>query len=156
MKDYINGLYARLEELSEKPLTLGADAVAGLLCRLHKLDGMDGDHFRESTKMMEFTEDDAKAWKARMKNADGSTGPHWTMEQTTAVAESMGIQAPVVPHWAWGVTMNMMYSDYYPVAVEFGLNRPEFYAALAKAFLIDKDGPGPERKLMEYYEHIAK
>lgn len=37
-----------------------------------------------------------------------------------------------------------------------GLNRPEFYAALAKAFLIDKDGPGPERKLMEYYEHIAK
>ena len=80
----------------------------------------------------------------------------WTMEQTTAVAESMGIQAPAVPRWAWGVTMNMMYSDYYPVAVEFGLNRPEFYAALAKAFLIDKDGPGPERKLMEYYEHIAK
>lgn len=72
------------------------------------------------------------------------------------VAESMGIQAPVVPHWAWGVTMNMMYSDYYPVAVEFGLNRPEFYAALAKAFLIDKDGPGPERKLMEYYEHVVK
>lgn len=52
--------------------------------------------------------------------------------------------------------MNMMYSDYYFVAVEFGLNRPEFYAALAKAFLLDKDGPGPERKLMEYYEHIAK
>ena len=91
-----------------------------------------------------------------MKNADGSTGPHWTMEQTTAVAESMGIQAPVVPRWAWGVTMNMMYSDYYPVAVEFGLNRPEFYAALAKAFLLDKDGPGPEQKLMAYYEHIAR
>lgn len=52
--------------------------------------------------------------------------------------------------------MNMMYSDYYPVAVEFGINRPEFYAALSKAFLLDKDGPGPERKLMEYYEHIAK
>ena len=62
----------------------------------------------------------------------------------------------MVPRWAWGVTMNMMYSDYYPVAVEFGLNRPEFYAALAKAFLLDKDGPGPERKLMAYYEHIAK
>lgn len=54
------------------------------------------------------------------------------------------------------MTMNMMYSDYYPVAVEFGLNRPEFYAALAKAFLLDKDGPGPEQKLMAYYEHIAK
>ena len=104
---------------------------------------------------MEFTEDDAKAWTARMKNADGTTGPHWTMEQTTAVAESMGIQASVVPRWAWGVTMNMMYSDYYAVAMEFGVNRPEFYAALAKAFLMDKDGPEPEEKLCAYYKYIV-
>ena len=92
---------------------------------------------------------------ARMENADGSVGAHWTMEQTTAVAESMGIQASVVPRWAWGVTMNMMYSDYYDVAMEFGVNRPEFYAALAKAFLMDKDAPAPEEKLCEYYKHIA-
>lgn len=157
MKEYMEKLYHKLHEAMEKPVTLGsAEEVmvyADTICALHKLGD---DHFRESTKMMEFTEDDAKAWTARMKNADGSTGPHWTMEQTTAVAESMGIQALVVPRWAWGVTMNMMYSDYYPVAVEFGLNRPEFYAALAKAFLLDKDGPGPEQKLMAYYEHIAK
>ena len=157
MKEYMEKLYHKLHEAMEKPVTLGsAEEVmvyADTICALHKLGD---DHFRESTKMMEFTEDDAKAWTARMKNADGSTGPHWTMEQTTAVAESMGIQAPVVPRWAWGVTMNMIYSDYYPVAVEFGINRPEFYAALAKAFLLDKDGPGPERKLMEYYEHIVR
>ena len=160
MKDYINGLYARLEELSEKPLTLGhieeADAVAGLLCRLHKLDGMDGDHFRESAKMMNFTREDAEAWAEKMQNADGTTGPHWTMEQTTAVAESMGIQAPVVPRWAWGVTMNMMYSDYYDVARKFGVNVPELYAELARAFLMDKDGPGPEEKLCAYYRCIAR
>ena len=63
MKKYMDELYARLEELSEKPLTLGhieeADAVAGLLCRLHKLDGMGGDHFRESTKMMGLSREDA-------------------------------------------------------------------------------------------------
>ena len=157
MKEYIEKLYTKLNEAMEKPVTLGSaeevTVYADAICALHKLCD---DHFRESTKMMEFTEDDAKEWAARMKNADGSTGPHWTMEQTTAVAESMGIQAPVVLRWAWGVTMNMMYSDYYPVAVEFGLNRPEFYAALAKAFLLDKDGPGPEQKLMAYYEHIAK
>ena len=160
MKDYINGLYARLEELSEKPLTLGhieeADTVAGLLCRLHKLNGMDGDHFRESTKMMNFTREDAEKWAAKMQNADGTTGQHWTMEQTTAVAESMGIQAPVVPRWAWGVTMNMMYSDYYDVARKFGVNVPEFYAELARAFLMDKDGPGPEEKLCAYYRCIVK
>jgi len=90
-----------------------------------------------------------------MKNADGSTGPHWTMDQTSAIADSMGIQAQVVPRWAWGVTMNMMYSDYYPVAVEFGLNRPEFYADLAKAFLMDKDAGGPEIKMNGYYHGVV-
>ena len=157
MRQYIEELKEQLHEVMERPVTLGhAEEVtvyADAICALHKLDG---DHFRESTKMMKFTEDDAKEWTARMENTDGSTGPHWTMEQTTAIADSMGIPEHEIPHWAWGVAMNMMYSDYYPVAVEFGLNRPEFYAALAKAFLIDKDGPGPERKLMEYYENIAK
>lgn len=159
MKEYINGLYARLEELSEKPLTLGrieeADAVAGLLCRLHKLDGMDGDHFRESAKMAEFSREDAMRWAEHMQNADGSTGPHWTMEQTSAVADASGIGRDV-PRWAWGVAMNMMYSDYYGVAVDFGVNRPEFYAALAEAFLMDKDGPGPEAKLCAYYRGIVR
>jgi hypothetical protein len=154
---YIEQIKEQLHEIMERPVTLGhAEEVtvyANAICALYKLGD---DHFRESAKMMEFTEGDAKEWTANMQNADGTTGPHWTMEQTTAVAESMGIQAPVVPRWAWGVAMNMMYSDYYPVAVEFGLNRPEFYAALAKAFLLDKDGPGPEQKLMAYYEHIAK
>lgn len=159
MKKYMDELYARLKELSEKPLTLGrieeADAVAGLLCRLHKLDGMGGDHFRESTKMMGFSREDTMHWAERMQNADGTTGPHWTMDQTSAVADARGIPHDI-PRWAWGVAMNMMYSDYYDVAVEFGVNRPEFYAALAKAFLMDKDGPGPEEKLCAYYRNIVK
>ena len=117
----------------------------------HKLHGHH-DEQEEAT----FDRETAMQWAANMQNADGTTGPHWTMEQTTDVAESMGIQGYEIPRWAWGVTMNMMYSDYYPVAVEFGLNRPEFYAAIAKAFLLDKDSPGPEQKLMEYYEHIAR
>lgn len=136
----------------EKPVTLGrveeANAVTDLLCRLEKL----GEHETPA----EFDREAAMHWAEKMQNADGSTGPHWTMEQTSAVADGMGIPAEEIPRWAWGVTMNMMYSDYYPVAVEFGLNRPEFYAALTKAFLLDKDAPGPTHKLMEYYEHIAK
>nr|DAQ51719.1 MAG TPA: Acyl-CoA oxidase [Caudoviricetes sp.] len=158
MKKYMDELYARLEELAEKPLTLGrieeADAVAGLLCRLHKLDGMDRDHFRESAKMMNFTREDAETWAAKMQNADGTTGPHWTMEQTSAVADASGIPHDI-PRWSWGVTMNMMYSDYYDVARKFGVNVPEFYAELARAFLMDKDGPGPEEKLCAYYRCIA-
>lgn len=154
MQEYIDKLYHKLHEAMEKPVTLGSAEEVGLyaktICRLEKLHG-----HREEPET-ELDRETAMQWAANMQNADGTTGPHWSMDQTTAVAEGMGIQPSEIPRWAWGVTLNMMYSDYYPVAVEFGLNRPEFYAALAKAFLLDKDGPSPERKLMEYYEHIAK
>ena len=154
MKEYMEKLYHKLHEAMEKPVTLGsAEEVmvyADTICALHKLGD---DHFRESTKMMEFTEADAKAWTARMKNTDGSTGPHWTMEQTTAVAESMGIQALVVPRWAWGVTMNMMYSDYCQVAKRQSVDTPGFYADMAKAFLEDADAA--DGKAYLYWDCIA-
>ena len=154
---YIEELHRQLQEIMERPVTLGrAEEVTVYVDAICALGKLGEDHLRGAAKEPDFTEADAKAWAARMQNADGTTGPHWTMEQTTAVAESMGIQPDKIPRWAWGVAMNMMYSDYYDVAMQYGVNRPEFYAALAKAFLCDKDGPGPERKLMEYYEHVVR
>ena len=154
MQAYKDKLHAALREIAECPVSMRtveqAAAVTDLLCRLDKLE----DHDEPET--VEFDRATAMQWAAAMRNADGTTGPHWAMEQTTAVAESMGIQAPVVPRWAWGVTMNMMYSDYYDVARKFGVNVPEFYAELARAFLMDKDGPGPEEKLCAYYRCIVK
>lgn len=155
MKQYIEELKKQLQEVMERPASLGrAEEVtvyADAICALHKLGG---DHFRESTKMMSFTREDAMRWAEHMQNADGTTGPHWTMDQTSAVADASGIPHDI-PRWAWGVTMNMMYSDYYDVARKFGVNVPEFYAELARAFLMDKDGPGPEEKLCAYYRCIA-
>lgn len=71
------------------------------------------------------------------------------------MAEERGVSPDDVSRCAWGVTMNMMYSDYYAVAAEFGVDRPEFYAALAQAFLMGKDAPAPEEKLCAYYKNIA-
>ena len=154
MQEYIDKLYHKLHEATEKPVTLGSAEEVGLyaktICRLEKLHG-----HREEPQT-EFDRETARQWAANMQNADGSIGPHWTMDQTSAIADEMGIPEREIPRWVWGVAMNMMYSDYHPVAIEFGGNSKEFYAALAKAFLLDKDGPGPERKLMEYYEHIVR
>ena len=153
MQEYKNKLHAALAEIAECPVSMRtveqATAVTELLRNLDILE-------MKNAAAAEADREAAMQWAERMQNADGTTGPHWTMEQTSAVAESMGIQPDKIPRWAWGVAMNMMYSDYYDVATQYGVNRPEFYAALAKAFLCDKDGPGPERKLMEYYEHIVK
>lgn len=151
MQDYIEKLTEALRELTGKPVTLGhaeeINVYAEALCAVKRLHG--AEDARGS-----FDRETAMHWMEHMENADGSTGPHWTMEQTAAVADSLGIHG--VELWAWGAAMNMAYSDYYPVAVDFGLNRPDFYAALAKAFLLDKDGPGPEEKLLRYYEHVVK
>ena len=101
-----------------------------------------------------FTEDDARRWVQHMKNADGSTGPHWTQEQTAAVAGSVGVHD--VDPWAWYAAMNMMYSDYWESAMRYGVDRPEYYADLAKEFLFDKDAGGPEEKIAGYYHGIVE
>ena len=84
---------------------------------------------------------------------DGTTGPHWTMGQTDAVANITGVS---VKSCVWWAAMNMMYSDYYGVAAKYGIDRPEFYADLAKAFLMDKDAGGPEEKMAGYYYGVVK
>nr|UVY57565.1 MAG: hypothetical protein [Bacteriophage sp.] len=154
MKEYVDKLYHKLHEAMEKPVTLGSAEEVGLYAktirRLEKLDRRE-----DQPEAAEFDRETAMQWAERMQNADGTVGPHWTMDQTSAVADASGIPHDI-PRWAWGVTMNMMYSDYYDVARKFGGNVPEFYAELARAFLMDKDGPEPTKKLMEYYEHIAR
>ena len=153
MKEYMEKLYHKLHEAMEKPVTLGSAEEVGLyaktISRLEKLDCR-----ADEPDAAAFDRETAIHWAEHMQNADGSTGPHWTMDQTSTVADASGAENDI-PHWVFGVTMNMMYSDYYDVARKFGVNVPEFYAELARAFLMDKDGPGPEEKLCAYYRCIA-
>lgn len=153
MQEYIEKLHKELHEIMERPVTLGrAEEVmvyANAICALRKLSG---DHFREPTKMMEFTEDDAKAWTARMENTDGTTGPHWPIAQTTAVMVSRGYHYdPAV----WYAAMNMIYSDYHKTAKKHGVDTQDYYTDMTVAFLDDKDASGPEEKISAYYHCIA-
>lgn len=104
----------------------------------------------------DFTRADAEAWCANMVNEDGTTGPHWTMEQTTAVAESVGVVFDQLAPWCWWAAMCMMYSDYCGVASRYGVGTAEFYADMAKAFLFDRDAGGPRAKMAAYYHGIAE
>lgn len=102
---------------------------------------------------MPFTRQLAHEWVHGMKNADGTTGPHWTMEKTEEARAQRGINCdPLV----WNVAMNMMYSDYAKVAEKVNANTIDFYVYMAKAFLDDKDArnQGAE-KLAKYYEYVV-
>ena len=104
----------------------------------------------------EMTRDDAEAWAAHMVNEDGTVGPHWTVDQTTAVAESVGVIFDQLSPWCWWAAMCMMYSDYCGVANRYGVGTAEFYADMAKAFLFDRDAGGPRAKMAAYYHGIAE
>ena len=159
MKEYIDGLYARLEELADKPMTLGrieeADAVAGLLCRLHELDEHEPEPHRkhETHEDPGFTREDAEAWMRRMEN-ENPAHPHgamWSEAQCLSVAASAGIDLHDIPGYVFWAAMNMQWSDEWSVARDFGVDQPQYYARQAEAFLRDKDAAGPEAKIGAYY-----
>ena len=160
MKDHIQDYKSKLEKAlcsyMEGPATeRSAEVIRHMIKCWHKLDELQTSMYSEkSTKW--FTRSDAEAWAAGLKNDDGSTGPHWAIEQTTAVADSIGLEFDHVSDWCWWITMNMMYSDYCDTAMKFGVGTPEFFAELAKDFLFDMDGPEPECKLAMYYFNIVK
>ena len=101
-------------------------------------------------KDFEFTPEKAENWLLHMENEDGTRGAHWSLKETDAY------KPEAVNSYVWECAMNMMYSDYYSIAIAHGVNTPEFYADMARAFLFDKDAKSPERKIAAYYNCIVE
>ena len=104
----------------------------------------------ETGKAVKFDEHKAREWVGRMKNNDGTVGEHFKAEHAEPLRAAHCPNCDKMQFWA---AMNMMYSDYCDVAKKMNVDRPEFYACMAKAFLMDKDAG--EDKLAKYMEHVA-
>ena len=157
--DYKARLEKELAEFMALPVTEGsAEAVKSMIECLDAVEhlehcaGVDDDAGHGER----LTDDELRAWLQRMDNADGTTGQHWTEDQTASIAAAIGVTFDHVTAKEFCAAMNMMYSDYYSVGVKYGVDRPEFYADLAKAFLFDKDGPAAAKKLAGYYHKVVK
>lgn len=107
---------------------------------MNKPMGMHGDM---SAPVDEHT---ARMWVQKM---DG--GQKFTPEQTEQFRAS---HCPDCSKWEYYVAINAMYSDYCETAKKMNMDKPEFYAMMAKDFLKDKDA-GPH-KLRKYMETIPK
>lgn len=102
-----------------------------------------------------FDEEHARLAVEGMENEDGTNGPHWTVEETTSVANQIGINLRSEKHnkWDWYVAMNMMYSDYYKaVTAMTGNANTKHFAELAKAWISDKDIE--DGKMWHYYVYL--
>lgn len=61
-----------------------------------------------------FNEEHARKAVMKMENEDGTRGPHWSLEETSALASQYGISlSGKFNRYDWFVALNMVYSDYY-------------------------------------------
>lgn len=85
-----------------------------------------------------------------MKNADGTKGEHWKIEDTTRQAEKFGVNWTNYNKYDFYYVMNMLYSDFYKLFKD----DEETYTRMTIAWLDDKDvEPG---KAYRYYKKVVK
>lgn len=59
-----------------------------------------------------FNEEHARKAVMKMENEDGTRGPHWSLEETSALASQYGISlSGKFNRYDWFVALNMVYSD---------------------------------------------
>ena len=98
-----------------------------------------------------LSEPRVKKWLKEMKNEDGTTGAHFGRDSAETIRRA---HCPKCDELEFYAAINMIYSDYCKVAKDLSVDRPEFYAYMAKAFLEDKDAG--EDKLLKYMRYIAE
>lgn len=101
-----------------------------------------------------ITMEQAQAWVDRMDNADTSRphGGRWTYADAVELGRKIGV--PDGQMIAFFVALNMIWSDYGPTISAAGINAPEFYGKMARAFIDDKDAK--PHKVARYMRAIAK
>lgn len=99
-----------------------------------------------------FTQEMAEEWMAGLRNEDGTTGPHWTLQQVKQVMQQKGVECDPYKLWA---AMNAEYSDRCMVNKKHGVNTVDYYLDSAIAFWI-KDRDAVDDKLSVYYMDVVK
>lgn len=100
-----------------------------------------------------LSQEEAEAWVACMEDSEGHKGGRWTLQEIRQYAGNFGVRGEdkAVEFFA---VMNALASDYGAVAKKYGVDKVDFWADLAKAFIHDKDAVPDKVKV--YYECIAK
>ena len=114
--------------------------------KIERHEAMYGPHFNEECALKAVS---------KMENEDGSRGEHWSLEETTSIANQYGINLKGEKYnkYDWYVALNMIRSDYYRAVVTMtSSDHIKYFVELAKAWLNDKDiGEG---KMWYYYCYI--
>jgi hypothetical protein len=72
--------------------------------------------------------------------SDRENGEKYTMENAVEIGQKMGIDFDKIKKCEWYLVLNMMYSDYYRTASQYGHTDYKFFANLAQDWFHDEDG----------------
>ena len=97
----------------------------------------DGYSMGQRPKVMPvFNRQMAEEWVSRMQNADGTRGPHFSMEKAKEVMKQYNVDCDPTEFW---VVINTLYSNYDQALKKNNASTLELYACLAKAWIEDQD-----------------
>ena len=116
----------------------------------HEHDRHGDEHWSEKKYSGPLDMETAKEWVHHMTHADGTKGEHWTYDQTTQVMRQRNMECDPVEFYA---VINAMWSDYCKVADKYGVNNVDFWADMARAWLMDPDAA--RNKPAMYYKDIV-
>lgn len=148
---YDNGRYAPTRNMMDIPYNPYAPKQIGFSMMGESYEQDEMQMGRSEGKHMDLDQMSAEQWMRNMEKEDGSKGPKWSKEQVKPYMAQVGYHGPEYKFWA---VMNALYSDYCKIAKKYGVDRPEYYAELTKAWLEDKDAK-PEKAGL-YYKYIVK
>lgn len=150
---YLKKIYDNMEQVERWPIS--PDSVMTMAALLYikehyashapKGDSGEEAHVRHFDRQM------AEEWTAQMRNADGTKGPHFSMEKAKEVMSQYDVDCDPTLFW---VVMNSLYSDYCEALRESSVSTQEVYVRLAKAWIYDKDAV-PD-KAAAYYTYVVQ
>lgn len=111
----------------------------------------------EQTYGPHFNEELALRAVSKMENEDGTRGAHWSIEETTTVANQYNVNLKSAKYnkYDWFVALNMIYSDYFRAVVNMtSSDHIKSFVELTKAWLNDKDIT--EGKMWYYYCYLMR
>lgn len=131
----------------------GSDATMPHYQEMDRMQGpraMQG--YSDSQYMPHLDQHMADEWASKMRNADGTTGPHWNMGQTNTVMAQKEIGGSPI---AFYLALNATYSDLCKVFQKYNINNIDAYVDFAKAFWLDDKDAVPD-KLAAYFTYIVQ
>ena len=136
--------------IMEDWICLFADLLTEIKSENPKLEKMVMTDLYVSLYGEHFNKENAEEAVSGMENEDGSMGEHWSISETTRIANDNRITWDLFNEYDWYYVLNMVYSDYCKLFND----DTQTYIKLAKAWLNDIDVP--EGKAWRYYTQVVK